>query len=282
VFLRHFALCLFVILCALLGLVGCTRPSEEATESASEPVASPAPAAADRVQVSPESDAEAIEIAQSVMEAMGGWEKWDQTRFLQWNFFGRRQHHWDRWTGDIRIAGPMQFRSEEPEEVLVLMNIHTKQGRGWDADGNEITDAATLEALLATGHAVWINDSYWLVMPYKLLDPGVTLKLLGERPMEDGRPADVLQLTFAEGVGDTPENKYEVFVARDTGLVEQWSFFEEAGDSEPRFTMPWLNWQPFGDILLATGRGRDLDWAIAAPIELPESVFRNPEPASGS
>jgi hypothetical protein len=277
VFIRHFALCLFVIVCAALALVGCARSSEEAAAAATEPTAEPAPSAADRVHVSPESDTEAIEIAQSVIEAMGGWESWDQTRYLKWHFFGQRQHHWDRRTGDIRIAGSMRFRSEDPEEVLVLMNIHTKQGRGWDADGNEITDAETLEALLAAGHSAWINDSYWLVMPYKLLDPGVTLKYVDERAMEDGRPADVLQLTFAEGVGDTPENRYEVFVARDTGLVEQWSFFATAEDTEPGFTMPWLNWEPFGDILLATGRGRDLDWAIAAPVELPESVFRSPE-----
>ncbi|MEZ5331564.1 MAG: hypothetical protein R2991_05830 [Thermoanaerobaculia bacterium] len=51
-------------------------------------------------------------------------------------------------------------------------------------------------------------------MPYKLEDPGVTLHYLGERPMLDGRPAEVLELTF-EGVGRTPQNKYHVYVAEE-------------------------------------------------------------------
>ena len=91
--------------------------------------------------------------------------------------------------------------------------------------------------------------------------------------MEDGRMADVLEMTFGEGVGYTPENRYEVFVARDTGLVEQWSFFAKADDTEPGFTMPWSGWQPFGNIMLATGRGQDKDWAIVVGTEVPEGLF---------
>ena len=55
---------------------------------------------ADRVHVTDASDARAIEIAQSVMATMGGWESWDATRYLSWHFFGGRVHHWDRYTGD--------------------------------------------------------------------------------------------------------------------------------------------------------------------------------------
>ena len=49
-----------------------------------------------------ESDAKAIEIADAVMEKMGGWENWNQTRYITWRFFGRRMHVWDKWTGNLR------------------------------------------------------------------------------------------------------------------------------------------------------------------------------------
>ena len=46
--------------------------------------------------------------------------------------------------------------------------------------------------MLDDAHGAWINDSYWLVMPYKLLDPGVRLRHLGERTTSEGETADVL------------------------------------------------------------------------------------------
>jgi hypothetical protein len=64
-----------------------------------------------------------------------------------------------------------------------------------------------------------------------------------------------------------------VFVARDTGLVEQWSFYADAEATEPGFTLPWSGWQPFGDIMLATGKGRDMDWAIVVGEEVPAWVL---------
>ena len=97
--------------------------------------------------------------------------------------------------------------------------------------------------------------------------------------MEDGRSSQVLELTF-EGVGVTPENKYHVHVADDSGLVEQWDFYSTGDDAEPRFRGEWTGWMPFGDIWLATSRGRDFDWEIAVTDTMPAEVFT--EPASFS
>ena len=221
------------------------------------------------------SDPRAIKIARAVLETLGGQAAWDATRFVRWKFFGGRQHYWDRHTGDVRIE--MAERRDDADEVerpalLILMNIDTKLGRVW-AGGEEVEERDKLDEYLTLGHKVWVNDSYWMFMPYKLLDPGVTLRHTGERELEDGRLADVLDLTFGEGVGYTPENRYEVFVARDSGLVEQWSFFAEADAPEPQFTMPWAAWRKFGHIWLATDHGQQKDWDIAVHAVLPRSVF---------
>jgi hypothetical protein len=244
-----------------LLLVACAPAAQEASRP--EPVDP-----ATRVRVAPDSDPQAIEIAQAVMEKMGGWDSWDRARYLRWTFFGDREHHWDRHTGEIRIEG-----SIGPEDEYVFaMNVDTLAGRVWK-NGEEIIDAGSLAQALELGHKIWVNDSYWLVMPYKLLDPGVTLKHAGERTMDDGRMADILDMTFGDSVGYTPENRYEIYVAQDTGLVEQWSFFATAEDQEPQFSLPWKNWQPFGDILLATSKGRDMDWEIVVSDDVPEGVF---------
>jgi hypothetical protein len=221
---------------------------------------------ADRVHVSADSDLRAVGVAQRTMEAMGGWDAWDRVRYLHWAFFGRREHWWDRRTGDVRI---------DAGKRLVLMNVNARTGRVWE-DGREITHPDSLAEALDVARQWWVNDSYWLIMPTKLLDPGVTLRHGGEAKLPDGGAADKVILTFDEGVGYTPQNKYDVYVARDTDLVEQWSYYGNASDPEPAFTLPWAGWKDVGGFLIATDHGRGEPWPVEAPRELPRAVFTDP------
>lgn len=219
----------------------------------------------------PQTLSEAERIAESVLEAMGGREAWDSTRYITWKFFGSRQHYWDKFTGDIRIEMP---ESQRGPETLVLMNLNSREGRVWRG-GEELLGDDLAEALEG-GWSAWVNDSYWMFMPYKLRDPGVNLTYVGEDLMEDDREADVLQLTF-ESVGVTPQNKYLVYVAKDSGLVEQWSYFPTRDAVEPGFTRPWAGWQRFGNLHLATSKGRGADWDIQVPDTLPAELFTDPD-----
>jgi hypothetical protein len=189
------------------------------------------------------SDPRAIEIADAVMERMGGRHSWNSTECISWTIFGR-SHVWNRHTADYRM---------ETDTSVVIMNLNSGTGRSWERgvplDGEEN------EVAIQRAHSVWINDSYWLVMPYKLKDTGVTLYYRGEAATEDGRAAEVLELTFSD-VGETPDNKYEVYVDRESGLVSQWAFYRNTGDPEPRFVLPWSDWTRYGDIQLSSGRGK--------------------------
>ena len=218
------------------------------------------------------SDARAVEIADQVMAALGGREAWDATRFVSWKFFGRRAHVWDKHTGDVRIEG---VGREDDKPFLILMNLHSMEGRAW-RDGEEVSGDELTE-LLDFGEAAWINDSYWMFMPYKLKDSGVTLTYVGPGTMEDGRPAEVLQLTFRE-VGRTPDNRYQVYVSTETGLVEQWDFYRQATDEEPGFRIPWHDWERHGAILLSANRGESGHTDVRVFDALPASVFTSPEP----
>lgn len=211
------------------------------------------------------SDAQAIAVADATMTAMGGRRAWDATRHLTWRFFGGRLHVWDKYTGNLRF---------EDQDLTVLMNLNTLQGRAWRA-GVEVTDATARQEILHRTQGAWINDSYWLIMPYKLKDAGVTLTYVGEKPDPTGTPCDVLQLTFA-GVGRTPRNQYHVYVNRATRLVSHWIYWPDAAVDEPRALGPWTDWQTHGQILLSSGRGERRHSDVAVFADLPAAVYTDP------
>lgn len=208
------------------------------------------------------SDMIAMLLADKCMQAMGGREAWDNTRYLSWNFFGRRNHLWDKWTGDVRIEVP-------DTELTILMNINSQEGRAMRG-GVEITDS--LDYFLKRGYGWWINDSYWLVMPYKLKDSGVTLRYLREDTTEMGAPADVLSMSF-ENVGVTPQNVYNVWVDVESKLITQWSYYPDSSALEPRFVTPWSDYSQYGEILLSGNRGDYQLSSISVPTEVQAEVF---------
>lgn len=211
------------------------------------------------------SDNQAIAVADKVMEAMGGRRAWDETEHLQWNFFGRRKHTWNKNTGDIKIESL-------PDSITYLLNIYSNEGQVKRKE-EIISHPDTLKTFLKNGKSMWINDAYWLVMPFKLKDSGVTLKYLGADTLQTGEDAEVLSLTF-ENVGDTPQNKYHVFVDKSDNLIKQWSFYSEASDLEPRFVTPWVDYKKYGNILLSDNRGRGQLTEIAVLDSLPNNFYK--------
>lgn len=250
------------LLVLALPLAACSTADESQPAPAPAPAAQPAPAPAATADADPEARA----IAEHVLDEMGGREAWARTRVVRWTFMGLRRHFWDRATGDVRIeAGPR----------VVLMNLKTRDGEVYEG-GVRLPDPAAERKALEEGYAWWVNDAYWMFMPYKLLDPGVKLAYGGEAQLPDGREADVLKLTF-EGVGLTPKDRYEVLVGRDTGLVEAWSYSPDP--EKPLVPLGvWADWKRYGGVLLAGSHGRGLDWKIAVYDEPPAGVFTDPGP----
>ena len=52
---------------------------------------------------------------------------------------------------------------------------------------------------------------YFLALPMKLTDPGTHITYLGERPLQ-GKMYQALRLTFDQGVGDSPDDWYILYV----------------------------------------------------------------------
>ena len=219
------------------------------------------------------SDARAVAIADRVMREMGGYEAWQNTRYLAWSFFGGQYQIWDKYTGDFHW---------EKDTLVANYNLNTKQGRVYSR-GQDISAAPAGQKLLDKLTPIWINNAYWLLMPFKLKDSGVTLAYKGEGKTMDGAPADLLQMTF-KNVGVTPQNRYEILVNRATGLVDEWAYFANATDAQPAFRRRWNEYTRHGQLLLAAGRsdaakpGR-LD-NIATAQTLPANVMTSKVPVA--
>ena len=213
------------------------------------------------------SDATAVAIADEVMAAMGGRSAWNDTRYIRWTFFGRRTLLWDKFTGDVRIEIP-------GDEAVYLVNVHSNTGKVLHK-GEALSHPDSIARYIDRAVSIWINDSYWLFMPFKLKDSGVTLKYAGKGQTAQGEEeADILQLTF-ENVGRTPDNKYLVYVRQSPRLVVQWDFFQKFEDEKPQISNPWADYRPYGNILLAGERGRGKMEDIAVFSEVPEAFFRS-------
>jgi hypothetical protein len=215
-------------------------------------------------------------VADAALKAMGGKQAWDNTHYLHWTFAGRRAHWWDKWTGRHRVEW-----DKEKQHYLVLENINTKEGTAY-LDGQKLEGDKAKEAL-ENGYGAWVNDSYWLIMPYKLQDPGVNLTYAGEETI-DGKHYDKLGLTFGK-VGLTPGDHYTAYFNRDTHLMDRWAFVLESMKKEdPPSVWKWEGWQKYGNIMLAphrnhVGDDKKLELGdISAPAQLADAVFTSPAP----
>ncbi len=212
------------------------------------------------------SDSAAIEIANQVMVAMGGREAWDQTKYLKWNFFGARRHLWDKHSGIARVED-----AGSDLKIIVDINSDSLTGKVWK-DGAELTNPDSLKKYLQFGKSAWINDSYWLVMPFKLKDSGVTLKYKGEDMIKDSVTCDVLNLSF-NNVGDTPENSYDIWVDKKSNLIKQWAFYKDSTQDSANWVLPWDNYKQYGGILLADKRGKSNLTEIAVLDSVSNKLF---------
>ncbi len=242
----------FFVFFALLAAIACGQPKQPFT-------ANPAAEGFDYQG----SDPKAIVIADAVMQAQGGRGAYDAVRYLSWNFFGSRTLVWDKFTGNVRIDWLKKKQS-------VVVNVQKNTGQV-SLNGVLQTNTDTIAKYVEIGRNVWINDSYWLVMPFKLKDSGVTLKYIGEGKTEGGLDADILQMTF-KGVGVTPDNKYHVWVDKNEKLVRQWAFFPKYADEKPQFTTPWDNYFTAKPIPIKLSGNRGGTDRSLQSIETPQTV----------
>jgi len=235
-----------------------------------------------------EVDPKAAAVAERVMAAMGGRAAFESRRLLRFDFAVERggetvavyHHWWDRPTGRYRVEG----KTREGKEYRAIFNIKDKAGKVW-LDGSLLAGAEA-EEFLDRAHGRFINDTYWLLMPWKWLDPGVSLAYEGEREL-DGKRFDVVRLSFDKGIGLTSNDRYWGLVDQGSGRMERWEYVLEKDDGSPGDEAPsvfaWTGWSDAGGgVLLSTRKervgGEGPPVAITFPVasfsdEVPDEVF---------
>ena len=134
---------------------------------------------------------------------MGGQDAWNAAHCVRFDFKvsiggetkADRSHLWDKQTG--------RYRFEEKNQV-VLMNLADKQGTAY-LDGKKMEGPGAAKAIDGA-YKAYVNDFYWLAMPWKWMDAGVNLKYIGKKP-QGGEDCEVVELSF-EKVGLTPGDRW--------------------------------------------------------------------------
>jgi hypothetical protein len=199
-------------------------------------------------------DDRADRVARELIAALGGEAAWEKAREFRFDFIvereGRRaaefRHLWDRYTGDYRLHG--SDKSGAP--YVVYFNVNTREGVAF-SNGRPV-DGEEKKKLLETAYGRFINDSYWLLAPWKVMDPGVLRAYEAEKTTPDGELCDVIRLSF-ESVGLTPKDVYWLWVTRDGRRMVQWEYLLGGAKEEPTVAF-WRDWRKFSGISLALDR----------------------------
>ncbi len=176
-------------------------------------------------------DAKAEQVAAAMMQAMGGEQAWKAAHFIRYDFnvirggkpVMERSHLWDKWSGRHRLE---RKTKEGKSEVILFTDANARRGAVY-REGVKL-DGPEAEKSLLSAHAAYINDMYWLAMPWKWMDPGVNLKYLGPKT-RGNETYDVVELTFGN-VGLTPGDKYRAFVSRSSHLMTHWEYTLQSKD----------------------------------------------------
>ena len=252
---------------AVCLLAGCTEGPEPPPEPAGPPLFS----AADS-------------LAFLITESAGGLAAWEAMPALRFDWVAERgseevfraRHLWDRESGAYRVEYPI---GEDSMLVAVFsvddFDMEAPAGKAY-LNGVPF-DSTEMAAWLGDAYERFINDSYWLLAPLKLFDPGVQRVIA--RDSSDAE-SNVLRLTF-ENVGLTPGDRYWLR-ADSSGKLVSWSFLLENGGGSHYVFMDFEYVPtPAGSLYVATrkqGDGRAILTQVFATGALDRDIFLDPRP----
>ena len=189
-----------------------------------------------------------------------------------------RRHLWNRQKGQYRVdwmAGDTA--------LVAFFDVNAfdpEMPAGTVYAGGEMLPQSVAAPHLASAYEGYINDTYWLLAPTKLFDPGVTRGLAPDLSTDSTR---VLTLSF-DGVGLTPGDRYWLTADRATGQLLGWQFHLQGAD-EPGPFIAWTNYvavdTPDGPLPVATrreigGAVRLYTDQVWAPPTVPPAAFSDP------
>jgi hypothetical protein len=160
----------------------------------------------------PQADGLAIKMLNALNDTI-----YEQTRFLKWSYRGGENRYlWDKEMGVVW----MQWQEQRAKLFLSNPSKSKAWKNGKSLEGDEKKE------VVETATDLFNNDSFWLVAPYKVFDPGT------ERRLVEWEGEKALLVTYRTG-GSTPGDSY-LWLLNDNGY--------------PRAYLMWVNILPIGGL----------------------------------
>ena len=135
--------------------------------------------------------AAADEVAVKMLEALN-FEAYENTNYIEWTFANRHHYKWQK-NEDFCVV--------YWKDVQVDLLINTPELSTVIVDKDTLNTEVSIE-YIDKAVDYFNNDSFWLVAPYKVFDPGTTRSLI---PLENNKQG--LLISYASG-GSTPGDSY--------------------------------------------------------------------------
>ena len=134
---------------------------------------------------------EADALANKMLDALN-YEAYEATNYIEWTFRNRHHYKWDKERNICTVFW---------KEYKVTLHLNEPEKSKAYVHNFNVTDIQK-EELIAKATDYFNNDSFWLVAPYKVFDPGTERRLV---TLKDGGKG--LLVTYVTG-GSTPGDSY--------------------------------------------------------------------------
>ncbi len=273
-----------VLAVLILGALGCQPDVPLASDESVEASVAGSPVGGEPVL--PVLETYADTVAMRVYEASGGPAAWQDLPFLRFTYSIHREgrlvrsvhHFWNRITGHYRL----ELRGPGKEPYVVLFNAKTWQG--WSYWQGDSLDATGNTEQMDIAYRRVINDTYWLLAPFRLFDPGVHRAYA---PDSSDAATDAIHLTFDDDAM-VPFDQCWFFVNKETGRLIRWTYvLKDDGPNTPPRSFIWDTYEEYvtpGGSLFFSTRKRGVGTpvaiyteAIETPTFVPKGMFTVPD-----
>ena len=178
---------------------------------------------------------EADNLAKEMLSALN-YDAFQDLRYLQFSFF-RGEHHykWDKHENVAEISWG---------DYKVVMKLDTREAKVFEA-GAPMNNEIQANAVINEAWKYWCNDSFWMIAPYKVFDPGTTRSVL---ETENGNTRG-LKVKYTSG-GYTPGDAYLWEIASD-GKPISWKMWTSILPVQG-MSFTWERWVDVEGALLST------------------------------
>lgn len=156
----------------------------------------------------------------------------------------------------------------EVKEIRFTFNVdrdttHFERRWAWNTDAQQVTmmsntdtvtyNRANVDSSLMRTDAGFVNDKFWLLLPYQLRWDADNFSYETEQQATapiSGDSLTKLTIVYGNEGGYTPGDAYDLYIGDDY-MIREWTF-RKGNQEEPSMSTTWEGYETFGDLKIAT------------------------------